>query len=728
MVSVVTPYHNTDHDLFDACARSLMKQTIGFLSVEWVIVMHNCDDEHVRHVYDKLEGFPNVRLFELENDSRGASSPRNFGLAHASAPYVAFMDSDDRYTPDALDAVVRCGTQHDADIVVYRRDYELTSPAMTPIAITVPWDRTRDVIVLDKHDAIESRTYNDFPIFITDRAFRRQFLIDNGIAFDEDIMIGEDCHFNLRALHMAERVCYMPQLIGYTYLINDGSILNNEKTDDEVNRVIDNNVAIIERALAYGFYPNHIILAMCFSLSLCLLSRGVSMETRLRAERLMRPYLALTEPIRPDRFLTPLRSALNDLYHDVLMSPERFGPDAHDRIPESFHNLDVILQENADTDYGRRYCFDNVVSYEGYRSLVPLSDASTYRPMVELETRIGDTNIYHGHAPAYYLRSDGEGEYKGNEHSLLLPVSVTQAEACARVLDEALGDGIVVVWDSGDSRLERARNQALVGDACGIALSAWLDARRYTKAKDDRDVHIVIPSRLTFRGVDTETTRMMLAASERDVERIVCFGDHVPEALGVLWPDSVEEMADCIEAMGHVMDNDGQPGEQTLKPSQARITHALMTDDPRRPDMLRQIAEDARARGLERVSIRDLWHDLAEIVVIETRPGSDWPETIDGVPVRRVAVMNEAGVMATVDPETDDYVLDMSHTIYEFRVQGDDPDSPDANNVVSTGRIRTGDVIVPVITTDAGLYRYQMRDIALRVTGTDGGRLRVRPA
>jgi hypothetical protein len=153
-----------------------------------------------------------------------------------------------------------------------------------------------------------------------------------------------------------------------------------------------------------------------------------------------------------------------------------------------------------------------------------------------------------------------------------------------------------------------------------------------------------------------------------------------------------------------------------------------MTDDPRRPDMLRQIAEDARARGLERVSIRDLWHDLAEIVVIETRPGSDWPEAIDGVPVRRVAVMNEAGVMATVDPETDDYVLDMSRTVYEFRVQGDDPDNPDADNVVSTSRIRTGDVIVPVITTDAGLYRYQMRDVVLRVTGTDGGRLRVRPA
>jgi hypothetical protein len=93
--------------------------------------------------------------------------------------------------------------------------------------------------------------------------------------------------------------------------------------------------------------------------------------------------------------------------------------------------------------------------------------------------------------------------------------------------------------------------------------------------------------------------------------------------------------------------------------------------------------------------------------------------------------MNEAGVMATVDPKTDDYVLDMSHTIYEFRVQDDDPDgtdNSDTNNVVSTGRIRTGDVIVPVITTDAGLYRYQMRDVVLRVTGTDGGRLRVRPA
>lgn len=689
--SVVTPYHNTDDELFDACARSIMDQTLGFEAIEWVLVMHNCDEEHKAHVHELLDQYPNVRTFELDNDSRGASSPRNFGLSQTTAPYVAFMDADDRYTPDALKRITEYGERFDPDIIVYRRDYELQSPGMTPIAITVPWDRTRDVIVLDRRDAIESRTYNDFPIFITDRAFRRQFLIDNGIAFDEDIMIGEDCYFNLRALHMAERVCYMPQLIGYTYLINDGSILNNEKTDDEVNRVIDNNVAIIERALAYGFYPNHIILAMCFSLSLCLLSRGVSMETRLRAERLMRPYLALTEPIRPDRFLTPLRSALNDLYHDVLMSPERFGLDAHDCIPESFHNLDVILQENADTDYGRRYCFDNVVSYEGYRSLVPLSDVSTYRPMVELETRIGDTNIYHDGAPAYYLK----------ESSGMLPVSATQAATCAQALNQVMTHDVVIVWDALGEQLERARNQSFVGDAYGMALSAWLDARRYTDTESAS--RLVVPAELAFGGQDTEFACMLLSAADADVEQIVCFGDDVPESVAnTLSSEAVLAMADFMD--GHDLT---EPGN--LKPHQSHLLRALVKIDPGRAETLRRLARESEDG---RVGIHHLWPRLDEITVIEGRPRGSWPTEIDGVRVRRAFVMNEAGLMAVFDDASGDYVLDTTQAVYEFAIARADGTSA----VIPASRVKAGDVVVPIVTTKAGLYRYMMEGIALRVT------------
>ena len=67
-ISVVTPYHNVDHTMFDGCVESMKSQTIGFENVEWVIVIHNCSKEYTDYARDKLGSFENVILKEINND------------------------------------------------------------------------------------------------------------------------------------------------------------------------------------------------------------------------------------------------------------------------------------------------------------------------------------------------------------------------------------------------------------------------------------------------------------------------------------------------------------------------------------------------------------------------------------------------------------------------------------------------------------------------------------
>ena len=64
-LSVVIPLHNTDIGLFTNCVKSLKAQTIGFENVEWVIVLHNCNQETKTGVRQLLYGEENVILHEL---------------------------------------------------------------------------------------------------------------------------------------------------------------------------------------------------------------------------------------------------------------------------------------------------------------------------------------------------------------------------------------------------------------------------------------------------------------------------------------------------------------------------------------------------------------------------------------------------------------------------------------------------------------------------------------
>ena len=55
--------------------------------------------------------------------------------------------------------------------------------------------------------------------------------------------------------------------------------------------------------------------------------------------------------------------------------------------------LTEILENNADTDFGRRYGFARIKTEEEYRSTVPLSTYADYEKLIKLKTRIGEKQI-----------------------------------------------------------------------------------------------------------------------------------------------------------------------------------------------------------------------------------------------------------------------------------------------------------------------------------------------
>ena len=75
------------YESWDECK----KQTLGFEKIEWVVVIHNSEKHYFDDVQDIVKGFENVKVFELHNDVRPPSSPRNYALDRCTGKYIAFM-------------------------------------------------------------------------------------------------------------------------------------------------------------------------------------------------------------------------------------------------------------------------------------------------------------------------------------------------------------------------------------------------------------------------------------------------------------------------------------------------------------------------------------------------------------------------------------------------------------------------------------------------------------
>ena len=93
-ISVIIPTYNRAHTLSQAIG-SVMKQSLP--PAEIVIVDDGSTDGTAELVQNR---FPNCRYLHQQN--QGVSSARNSGIAAASGEWLAFLDSDDEWTPDKL--------------------------------------------------------------------------------------------------------------------------------------------------------------------------------------------------------------------------------------------------------------------------------------------------------------------------------------------------------------------------------------------------------------------------------------------------------------------------------------------------------------------------------------------------------------------------------------------------------------------------------------------------
>ncbi|AZO72118.1 MULTISPECIES: glycosyltransferase family 2 protein [unclassified Mesorhizobium] len=216
-VSFVIAAYNAEATLDRAIASAMAQRDVA---IEIIVV----DDRSRDRTLDIARAYPEdiVKVVALPAN-RGPGGARNAGLDLARGRWVAVLDSDDAILPGRLAAMIARAEKAGAEIAV--DNVQVVREDGTPDDIMFPTSYLEELAEISLADYIAGNVVFEsrFNLGYLKPIFRRGFLDENRLRYDEDLRIGEDYILLASALAKGGR-CVVEPTVGYVYHIRTGSI------------------------------------------------------------------------------------------------------------------------------------------------------------------------------------------------------------------------------------------------------------------------------------------------------------------------------------------------------------------------------------------------------------------------------------------------------------------------------------------------------------------------
>ena len=225
LISVVIPVYNNETTIQETI-ESVLSQS--FSDLELIVINDGSQDSTLKIVSSILD--PRLKVFSYPN--AGLAATRNRGVSHASGEYISFIDADDLWTPDKLEAQFKALQVNPQAAVAYSwTDWiDESGQFLRPGGhISVNGDVFATLLV---RDFVESGS---------NPLIRAEALAEVG-GFDESLPAVEDWDMWLRLAAGYEFVCVSsPQIL---YRVSSSSMSSN------VWKMEAGSLRVIERAFA----------------------------------------------------------------------------------------------------------------------------------------------------------------------------------------------------------------------------------------------------------------------------------------------------------------------------------------------------------------------------------------------------------------------------------------------------------------------------------------------
>ena len=212
--SIIVPVYNVEQYLCE-CVDSILNQETN-ATMEIILVDDGSSDGSGNICDAYAQKYNTIRV--IHGFNQGVSHARNVGIQAARGEYILFIDADDRWKKNLLDVFSK-QIKESPDVVVFGGvRFKGESEYGAQIVSRIIPNGESGPLFLQKLFAIQA-----LPLTVSwAYGFRRKFLENNNIRFDESMKVSEDFDFNMACLQRASSVKGTSEIL-YEYRMREQS-------------------------------------------------------------------------------------------------------------------------------------------------------------------------------------------------------------------------------------------------------------------------------------------------------------------------------------------------------------------------------------------------------------------------------------------------------------------------------------------------------------------------
>lgn len=224
-ISVILPVYNAEKYL----AATLDSVLSGsFSDFEVVAVNDGSSDSSLSILKEYAERDARIKIIDKQNT--GVSDTRNVAIEAAEGEYLAFLDSDDIYSPNYLERMYFAAEESGADVTVcgyttFRGDAPTFSDSVDKEVRTTTTKELLDTGLMT-------------PLWV--KLVKKSIVVENGIKFDTELAFGEDLFFSWRVCFAADKTARISDVLyGYRMTSEGATMRYHDRLYEKYKRAFD---------------------------------------------------------------------------------------------------------------------------------------------------------------------------------------------------------------------------------------------------------------------------------------------------------------------------------------------------------------------------------------------------------------------------------------------------------------------------------------------------------
>lgn len=252
LISIVVPIYNSEKTL-NRCIESVIAQDYSNLEIILINDGSNDKSDDICRIYLKKD----IRIKYYYQENQGVSSARNRGIDIAKGEYIIFIDSDDYIEKNMISSML-CNCETDSDIVICGYDtYNLKEKNIIPYIFNYQELERKNFTQINflKHLGCWILNFNNI-CMPWNKMFKLEKIKENNLYFPINISYGEDLMFNLLFFELANKVCWVPQILYHYEVGSTNSLEGKFKKDifEQQHEQFEMLINLIKRKNLLNYY------------------------------------------------------------------------------------------------------------------------------------------------------------------------------------------------------------------------------------------------------------------------------------------------------------------------------------------------------------------------------------------------------------------------------------------------------------------------------------------